>query len=187
MDCAICQGNIIDKVQMTCGAAHSYCFKCILKNIEVTKELQPCALCRGGDKVIFMLPDNQDPLNISSENDFYSIKYFTKSRPILNKIIGESETSSCLLSEKILLTYLKNRKQIEITAKLIECGYKLEDIYAIIKWNGIGSEIENDDWGDIGTFIDSFANNSGRYYTVGGTVNYPNIIRNIFGPPPPQR
>ncbi len=131
MSCSICFNNIVDKVSMTCQATHSFCFKCLLENIRVNKQLKSCPLCMGGDKFILM-SDNYD----KESTDFYSINQLLKHKNIINRIMNEKDNSnSCLLSEKMLLVYILNKKQIEIYDKLISSGESIDDIYNYIKWS----------------------------------------------------
>ncbi len=130
-ECSLCNEQMIDKVSMTCTAQHSFCFKCILKNIEVNSTLKTCPNCRGGDK--FIVFPNISPNNLGGSNDFYSLVYFTKSLPIIQKILNY-QGNSCLISENILLFYIKNKKQIDIAHKLIP-DYKIDDLILLIKWD----------------------------------------------------
>ena len=113
MECAICYNLIVDKVSRTCISQHPFCFKCILSNIEANSEstspLGNCASCRGGDKYIMLTNElNQpvdehysniprrttqstqinEPLPSSQSDPFYTLKYFKKSLPILQKNHG---------------------------------------------------------------------------------------------------
>lgn len=132
MECSLCSEEMIDKVFMTCSTQHSFCFKCLLKSVEVNSELKSCPNCRGGDKFIMLTN------NINTEiNDFYSLNYFKKSLPILQKILNNGVTiNTCLISEILLVSYIKNKKQIEVCHKLLELDYKLDDLISLIKWNG---------------------------------------------------
>lgn len=148
MECTLCNLEMVDKVYTTCSAKHAFCFSCILKNIEITNEIKPCPLCRGGEKYI-MIENVPNTIQRDSDN-FYSLDYFRKSIPILQKILSDNNVSpnSCLLSEQLLVTYVKNRKQLEIAHKLlVQDNYKIPDIIPLIKWyekrgfDEIGAEI----------------------------------------------
>lgn len=127
MECPICANDLTDQVHMTCGAKHAFCFKCILKDIETNFELRKCPTCRGGDKFLII-----DFNNVSVSDNFESLCYLKKSIPIIQSVLGNN---SCLISEKMLLFYIKNKKQIDIVHKLIENNYNLNDIVKLIKWS----------------------------------------------------
>jgi hypothetical protein len=131
MECSICYNPIIDKVFMTCSSQHPFCFKCLLQNVEANSELKSCPNCRGGDKFIMLTNET-----IPSGTGFYSLDYFKKSLPILQKILGDSVTANtCLISELILVCYVKNKKQLNIAHKLISSGDSIDDIVPFIKWD----------------------------------------------------
>jgi hypothetical protein len=139
MDCSICYSKIVDKVFMTCISQHPFCFKCLLRTVETNSELKGCPLCRGGDKYIMLTNDNIDT-QIIPVDDFYSLTYFKKSLPILQKYLGDDVTvNTCLISEIMLLCYIKNIKQLDITHKLMTLNYKIDDIIPLIRWNGMKS------------------------------------------------
>lgn len=138
MDCSVCYNPIIDKVLMTCTSQHQFCFKCLLKNVEANLELKSCPNCRGGDKFIMLTNETE-----SEDTGFYSLKYFKKSLPILKKILGDSVINSCLISEIILVYYVKNKKQLDIAHKLI-IDNNMDDIIPFIKWNKKRSFVEID-------------------------------------------
>ncbi len=132
MECSVCFNQIVDKIFMTCSSQHSFCFKCILQNIEANSELKSCPNCRGGDKFIMLTND----LNTTGANGFYSLEYFKKSLPIMQKILGDSITiNTCLVSENILVCYVKNKKQLDIAHKLVSLGESIDAIVAILKWD----------------------------------------------------
>jgi len=134
MECSICYNQIVDKVYMTCSSQHPFCFKCILQNIETNSELKNCPNCRGGDK--FIMINNTSNSGNSTSEGFYSLDYFKKSLPIIQKILGNSITiNTCLISEIILIFYIKNKNQIDVAHKLMSLGETLESIINIIKWN----------------------------------------------------
>jgi hypothetical protein len=69
-------------------------------------------------------------------NGFYSLEYFKKSLPILQRILGDSVTANtCLISEIILVCYAKNKKQLDIAHKLISQEYKIDEIVPLIRWD----------------------------------------------------
>ena len=95
----------------------------------------------------------------------YTLDYFKKSIPILQKILNDTvSANSCLISEQILVTYVKNAKQLDMAHKLLENGYKIPDIVPLIKWNSGKSMDEN-----VVDFIGNFAE-----------------FMNRHGPPPPR-
>ena len=136
MECSICFNPIVDKVLMTCSTQHAFCFKCLLGIIEANSELKGCPNCRGGDKFIMLTTE-------ANSSGFYSLDYFRKSLPILQKILGDNViANTCLVSELILVCYVKNKKQLNIAHKLISSddtgrGLKevIEDIVPYIKWD----------------------------------------------------
>jgi len=129
MDCSICYNQIIDKVYMTCNSQHPFCFRCLLESVEVSSELKYCPNCRGGDKFI-LLSNNSTSTGVG----FYSLDYFKKSLPILQKMLGII-TNTCLVSEAILVFYVKNKKQLDIAHELIALDYSIDDVSSLIKWN----------------------------------------------------
>jgi hypothetical protein len=132
MECSICFNQIVDKVSMTCSGQHPFCFKCLLQNVEANSELKSCPNCRGGDKFI-MLTYNS---NASGINGFYSLDYFKKSLPIIQKILGDSVTvNTCLISEIILIFYVKNKKQLDAAHKLMSQGESIDSVVSILKWD----------------------------------------------------
>ena len=147
---------------MTCSAKHPFCFKCLLLSVEATNELKNCPMCRGGDKYIKL--ENAEG---QESSDFYTLSYFKKSIPILQKILNENiSANSCLVSEYLLINYVKNKKQLDIVLKLFAQDYKLSDLIPLIKWNerksmdDIGGEF-------LGNLISAAAND-------------------FFGGPPPE-
>ncbi len=139
-ECPICHSEINEKVFMTCSSKHAFCFECILKSVESSKELKNCPMCRGGDNKYILIDSNISDKN--SEN-FYSIARFKKSLPIIQRILKtEVSHNSCLVSDRLLLTYAKNKKQLELVDILIK-SYPSDDIFPFIKWNK-GHEIAID-------------------------------------------
>ncbi len=140
-DCPICQSEIKEKVFMTCSSKHAFCFECILKSVESTKELKNCPMCRGGgeNKYILIESDKTD----ENQENFYSISRFKKSMPIIQKIlkVGVSQ-NSCLVSDKLLLAYVKNKKQLDFT-EVLSKNYTIDEIIPFIKWNR-GHEFSGD-------------------------------------------
>jgi len=109
-ECSICQLPIVEKISLTCPAAHSFCFKCILDYIEKHQELKSCPNCRNGLKFITL--GHVDDEETDPETDpYYTIKYFKECLPILYKI---KKQESYLISEYMLLLYLANKKQLEL-------------------------------------------------------------------------
>ncbi len=129
MECSICYNQIVDKVTMTCSGQHTFCFKCIIEYVDANSELGNCPNCRGGQSYI-MLGNEAS----STNTDFYSLYYFKKCIPILQKILQDS-TNSCLISETMLITYLKNKKQLDIAHKLLSSGETIDTVVTVIKWN----------------------------------------------------
>ncbi len=127
-ECNICREKIIDKVFMSCSSQHVFCFKCILLGVEVTSKLKNCPNCRGGNKYIIYS-------TVGNNTDFYSLNYFKKSLPFLQKIINTPIVNTCLISESELLIYANNKKQFEAAYKLIENGYNMDDTLKLINWN----------------------------------------------------
>ncbi len=152
MECSICFSQSVDKVSMTCSSQHSFCFKCLLQNIEANNKLKSCPNCRGGDKFIMLTPNpttSGTPIT-SGTNGFYSLNYFKKSLPIMQKILKDNITiNTCLISEIILICYIKNKKQLEIAHKLLSLEESIDSIVSIIRWDerknleDIGVEIFN--------------------------------------------
>jgi len=132
MECSICYNPIVDKVSMTCSSQHTFCFKCLLKSIETNHELKSCPNCRGGDKFIMITGD----LGSTEVNDFHTLVYFKKSLPLLQKILNDSvNVNTCLISELLLVCYVRNKKQLDIAHRLLGLDYKIEDIVPLIKWD----------------------------------------------------
>jgi hypothetical protein len=131
-ECSICQSDIKDKIKMSCGSQHEYCFECILKNIEVTGELRTCPLCNGGDKFIIFDVNQQ----YHSTDNYYSIYLFTKSLPVIKKILKDKSQNTCIVSEKILQFYIKNKIQLEFVQTLNK-DYELDEIVKYIKFHFI--------------------------------------------------
>lgn len=128
-ECPICYDKEgIDRVFLTCAAKHSICFKCALDGIEHNKKLNVCPLCKGGTKYI-IIGDSSAKLM-----DFYNLSYFKKLLPILIKIINDKSSNTCLISEDLLLSYIENKKQLEIASKLLDSGLSVDDIFNTIKW-----------------------------------------------------
>jgi hypothetical protein len=132
-ECPICQSEIKEKVSMTCSAKHSFCFECILKSVESCKELKNCPMCRGGGENKSILLESESICK-NSEN-FYSVSKFKKFIPIIQKILNTEEKSqnSCLISDSVLLTYVKNKKQLEF-ADILSKTYSIDEIFPLIKW-----------------------------------------------------
>ncbi len=128
-ECSICQSEIKDKINMSCGSQHEYCFECILKSVEVTGELRTCALCNGGDKFIILDINKQ----YQSTDNYYSIYLFVESLPVIKKIIKDKSQNTCVVSEKILQFYINNKKQLKIFHVLNKV-YELDEIIKYIKW-----------------------------------------------------
>lgn len=149
-ECSICQSTVIDKVQMTCSSKHHYCFECLLKSVETTLELKSCPLCRGGNKFIML-----NNLETADSDNFYSLFMFKKSIPIIQKVIKEKQTNTCLISDKILLFYVNNKIQLEFT-RILKEEFDTDEIIPIIKWNLEPSEVETD-LSEIGDFLGNIA------------------------------
>jgi hypothetical protein len=139
MECSICYNKINDShVEMTCMSRHSFCFKCIIENVETHSELKPCPLCRGGSKYILL---NLGQATKGSTGSFYSTDYFLESLPIINKLIKCKFTNSCLVSEEALVFYVKNKKQINMFNKLVRDRKEenaeedtIDELIDCIKW-----------------------------------------------------
>lgn len=138
MECSICLNKIVDKVLMTCSSQHAFCFKCIIEYIDTESELKNCPNCRGGGQYI-MLGNEMSQIGPIVTNDFYSLNYFKKCIPVLQKIL-QDPTNSCLISENMLITYVKNKKQFEIAHKLLSSGESIDTIVTVIKWDRVGAE-----------------------------------------------
>lgn len=180
MECSICFGPIVDKVSMTCSSQHSFCFKCLLRAIEVTSELNSCPNCRGGDKYI-MITNGTGPTG----SGFYSLEYFKKSLPFLQKILGDSViANTCLISEIILICYIKNQKQLNLAHKLLSNGIddpiSIDDIVPFIKWD------EKRNLEDLGEVIGGLAELFGMSH-VHAPNSGPGSIPRPSRPPPEQR
>jgi hypothetical protein len=131
MECPLCNEEMIDKVLMTCNSQHSFCFKCLLKGVEVNSELKSCPTCRGGIKYVML----SNETNSTDVNDINSLFYFRKSLPILQKVLGEDVViNTCLISEDLLVCYVRNKKQIGIIHKLLP-EYKIDELVPLIKWD----------------------------------------------------
>jgi len=151
MECAICFNQIVDKVSMTCGGQHPFCFKCLLQNVEANSELKSCPTCRGGDKFI-MIPNDS---TTSGANGFYSLEYFKKSLPIMQKILGNSVTeNTCLISETMILFYVKNKRQLDAAHKLMSQGESIDAVASILKWES--RSLEDIGIETIGTLAEMF-------------------------------
>ncbi len=140
-DCPICHSEIKGKVFMTCSSKHAFCFECILKSVESSKELKNCPMCRGGGENKYILIDS----NTVDENpeNFYSISRFKKSFPIIQRILKvDVSQNSCLVSDKLLLTYVKNKKQLEF-ADILSRTFPIDEIIPLIRWNK-GQEISGE-------------------------------------------
>jgi Zinc finger, C3HC4 type (RING finger) len=135
MECSICMDQITEPVKMTCSSQHSFCFKCIIKSVEATSELKPCAMCRGGNKYII--------------NDQSIKNHFFESLPMINKLTGNQYTNSCLVSEASLVFYSKNKKQLELFSRLAETEEDLNEIVKCIKWERPISAGARSIFGDI--------------------------------------
>jgi hypothetical protein len=132
MKCFKCFNQIVDKVNMTCSEQHSFCFKCLLDLIEADSEqLKVCPRCRGGDKYIILGNDL-----VSTGTGFYSLNYFKKTLPILQKFFGDNvNTDTCLIPEIVLVYYVINKKQIEVAHQLISLNYSIDDAFSLINWD----------------------------------------------------
>jgi len=151
-NCPICHSEITDKVHMTCKAMHSFCFKCILKCVEKTSKLTVCPLCRGGEK--FIILDS----NVRECDEFGSTCHLMKSVSILQKVLSMNlSTNSCIVSESLLINYIKNKKQLELAHKLLNENYKIEDIILLIKWDSKKS-FENMGSDFVSDFVGGFVN-----------------------------
>ncbi len=127
-NCSICHNVIIDKVFMTCMPRHEFCFSCIIKSVEATNQLKSCPLCRGGDKYIMID-------NCVESMDENSLCMFKKMIPILRESLKIKETNSCLISEKLLVHFIRNKKQLKSARILLDNGLKPTDVVDMIKWN----------------------------------------------------
>ena len=146
-ECSICQSTIVDKVLMTCKYTHAFCFKCILKYVEQNGELKSCPNCRGGDKFIMVqsfdqsdnVGDQLDHVGDQSnqEDEFYTINFFRKSIPFLEKIIKTNFQNSCLISESSLLAFIRNKDQLKLVNVIISNSneYSIENLSKLIKWS----------------------------------------------------
>jgi len=128
-ECSICKEDLIDEVFMTCGSKHSFCFSCLLKYVESSRKLSNCPYCRGGDKFI-IIPD----IKSNESNEFYSLYNFKKNINIMQKVLSVNITNTCLVSENLLLFYIKNKKQLIMFNFLILNEFLENDIYPFIKW-----------------------------------------------------
>lgn len=126
--CSICHLKIQDSVSMACKGMHSFCFLCIITWIGQQKKLDCCPICRGGDKYIII-----KNTEINNKNYLYNtLSHFSLCKPILEKILRETTNeNSCLVSERVVLTYIKNEKQLQL---LFESKMPLEDLMYIINW-----------------------------------------------------
>lgn len=148
-ECSICQSEIKDKVNMSCGSQHEYCFECILKSVEVTGELRTCSLCNGGDKFIILDINKQ----YQNTDNYYSIYLFVKSLPVIKKIIKDKSQNTCVVSERILQFYINNKTQLEFLHTLNK-DYELDEIIKYIKWeNTRDSEYADVITGIVGDYI----------------------------------
>jgi hypothetical protein len=159
-ECAICQSEIKDKVNMSCGSQHAFCFECVLKNIEVTGELRTCPLCNGGDKFIILDINHQH----QNTDNYYSIYLFVKSLPVIKKNLKDKSQNTCIVPEKILQFYINNKTQLEFVHTLNK-DYELDEIIKYIKWDSM-SNIDMADMADIvmglaGDYIFGSGGNSG--------------------------
>ena len=159
--CTICQDRVKDEIKMTCEASHSFCFKCILQDVETHGLLKPCPNCRNGLKFILMLNKLKNDVVNNVSDPFYSTKYFEECLPILNKIVKDNGQKSCLISEEILLLYIKNKKQLKIAKQ-----FNIEEVFDTIKW------------------VKPIKSTSNR----GGLIDITNIMNGLQGPQqgPPQ-
>ncbi len=149
MDCAICQARTDDPVSMTCNFRHKFCFKCVLEYIEKNKELKSCPYCRGGEKSILLSepmspsgaaggPTGQTGQDRPAGPSFYSTEYLVKSLQILNKLCAGT-SNSCIVSEKLLLLYIKNKKQLSVYHVLKNTGiYTDEELASLINFEKTG-------------------------------------------------
>jgi hypothetical protein len=170
-ECSICQSTIIDKIHMTCSSRHPYCFECLLKSVETTLELKSCPLCRGGDK--FIMLDNLE--TISSDN-FYSLYMFKKSIPIIQKVMKEKQTNTCLISDKMLLFYVNNKIQLEFS-RILKEEYETDEIIPIIRWNS-ETQGSNSNSSDLGNFFSNIASELVFGQNGGHTPQYSGQTRN---------
>jgi len=129
-ECTICQEPVIDEIKMTCEAAHSFCFRCIVKDVETHGILKPCPNCRNGLKYILVqnYRSKNNKADISTD-PFYTLKYFEDCLPILNKISNQGQ-KSCLISEVLLQLYVSNKKQLKFAKK-----HNVDEVFDIIKWS----------------------------------------------------
>jgi hypothetical protein len=109
-ECPICQASFKDPVKMTCKASHEFCFSCIIQWVSTKGSLESCPLCRGGDKFIIM---GDNPTR--KEYSYNSLNHFLLSKKILQKVLFiKNNENTCLIPERLLLTYVKNKDQIEL-------------------------------------------------------------------------
>lgn len=147
-ECSICQSELKDKINMSCGAQHEFCFECILKNVEITGELRTCPLCNGGDKFIILGVNQQH----QHTDNYYSTYLFVKSLPIIKKILKDKSQNTCVISEKILQFYISNKTQLEFVHTLNK-DYELDEIIKYIRWELSTNNITDVMMGLAGDYI----------------------------------
>jgi hypothetical protein len=170
-DCSICHSELKNQVYMTCGSKHPFCFECLLKSVEATKELKSCPLCRGGDK--FIMVDQACNQIEGDHESYYSLHNFKKSIPILQKVLKQETSNTCLVSDKILIAYIKNKKQLEFSKILLSHKYEIDEILSFIRW-----EKEKDIRDDVCDFLSNIAVDVLYRGNGGGAPqNQPNMSR----------
>ncbi len=176
-ECPICHSEIKDKVYMTCSSRHAFCFECILKGVEASNELKNCPMCRGGGFDRYILVDNNENI-CDNTNNFYSISNFKRSLPIVQKILElDPGQNSCLISEKLLLFYVKNKSQIEYT-NILNNKYSIDEIIPVIKWNMKNESGENVIVNDLlGTLASGLFTGQHPYVLGGSGAPYQQFMR----------
>lgn len=128
-ECPICQNSFTDPIKLSCRSSHEFCFSCILKWLEKKEKLDSCPLCRGGDKFIIITSGKP-----SQNYKHGSFNHFMLSKDILQKatLLRVAPENSCLISEKLLLTYVKNKDQLELA---IESRMDSDKLFKLIRWD----------------------------------------------------
>ena len=126
--CPICQASFKDPVKTTCKASHEFCFSCIIQWVSTKDSLESCPLCRGGDKFIII-----NEKSVKKEYSYNSLNHFLLSKKLLQKILHiKGNENSCLISEKLLLTYVKNKEQLELA---LESRMSEDKLVKLINWD----------------------------------------------------
>lgn len=137
LKCSICMQTFVDPVYMSCMASHEFCFKCILTWVEGKEKIEnSCPICRGGDTCILL--SNIKPVK---NREHPSLYHFLKNKVILEKVLRlPNNENSCVISDKLIFLYLKNKKQLELLntyniSTIYEESYQLYEMIDIIRWD----------------------------------------------------